>query len=395
LETKVPAIVVNPLIEVARAVSRNSLARWAAKVDGENRFPEESVEALRGGGFLGFFVPARFGGPGGNLVTYCEIASVLAEECLSTALIWAMHTQQVAILAEHAAESHGDVLAEVARRGTLVASVTTEKRRGSSLLAVESPLIREGCLLRLRRFGPVVSYGREAGYFLVTMRASEDRPDNDVRLVLVSREDGTILTTGEWNAMGMRGTRSVPMKFDVVVGKESVIGACFRAIALQTMVPIAHLGWAAAWFGAARGAFRRILDASIASDHAKRRLTSDLFISRIANIRISLDLMSALLWQTVERFERMRLAGAALDEYEDLTYNIALNNVKIASARLSFAIADELIELSGLAHGYLKDSELGLERVFRDLRAASLMYNNDQLLDVNGKLIAMEHRFTR
>jgi hypothetical protein len=97
-----------------------------------------------------------------------------------------------------------------------------------------------------------VSYGEQATWFLVTMRASRESPATDVRLVLLNRADGSVRVDGDWSALGMRGTRSVPMSFDVTVDPGAIIGGSFREIALRTMIPAAHVGWAAAWLGAAR-----------------------------------------------------------------------------------------------------------------------------------------------
>jgi hypothetical protein len=38
----------------------------------------------------------------------------------------------------------------------------------------------------------------------------------------------------------------------------------------------------------------------------------------------------------------------------------------------------------------MKNTALEIERVFRDLRSATLMYHNDRLLGANGKLILVE-----
>jgi alkylation response protein AidB-like acyl-CoA dehydrogenase len=122
----------------------------------------------------------------------------------------------------------------------------------------------------------------------------------------------------------------------------------------------------------------------------KRKLDSDLFLSRLARLRVSLDLLEAMLNQTTERVQSLRQNQATLKEYEDITHNIGLDNLKIAGSELAFSIVDGLIELSNFNQGYLKNEPLGLERVFRDLRSASLQYKNDRLLKANGKLILVE-----
>ena len=302
-----------------------------------------------------------------------------------------MHCQQVLVLADHGTAAQADVLAAIARQGPLLASVTSEYGKGGDLLTAQTPLVSAGDRLRVRRSAPVVSYGAEADFFLITMRAGEERPTNDVSLVLVKPEDGRVRVAGDWNAMGMRGTRSIPMEFDVVVDRQRLIGQSFRRVALQSMVPAGHLGWTAAWFGGARGAFKQFVgQLRTMGAQGKGRLQSDLFISRLANLRLSLDLIEALLYRAAERFDRLRQTQAPLEQYEGITHNIALNNLKVAGSRLAFSVADGLIELSGLCSGYLKEQPLGLEQLFRDLRSASLMYNNDRLLQANGKMLLLE-----
>jgi glycosyltransferase involved in cell wall biosynthesis len=105
------------------------------------------------------------------------------------------------------------------------------------------------------------------------------------------------------------------------------------------------------------------------------------------------ELASAIedILRSPERAESMRAAGAPSSAYEDPDWTIALNGLKVAGSRISYATVDLLIEIAGLARGYLRDETLGLERVFRDLRSASLMVNNDHLLQMNAKQMLM-HR---
>ena len=50
----------------------------------------------------------------------------------------------------------------------------------------------------------------------------------------------------------------------------------------------------------------------------------------------------------------------------------------------------QLVQLAGLRYGFLKRSAVALERTFRDLRSASLMYSNDKLYVMNGKLSLLD-----
>ncbi len=382
------ALAMTQALEDAREISASVLPCWAAAVDAENRFPHESVAALRTAGLLGYFIPPNLGGIGGDMRTFCQIADVLGQECLSTAMIWVMHAHQTAVLVDHRTSEHEPYLRAIAEEGLLLASVTSEYGKGGDVLRAEAPLHREGPRLRVQRRAPAVSYGAEAGFFLITMRSGEDRPPTDVSLVLARPEDGSVAVTGEWQAMGLRGTASAPMEFDVTVDPHRIVGRSFREVALKTLVPAAQAGWTAAWYGAATGALTRFVREQ--RERRTRDLNSELFLSRLAELRLQLDLIESLLHRVTVRLDELREQDAPMASYEDLTHNILVNNLKIAGSRLAFSVVDGLIELSGLNYGYLGSSQSGVERVFRDLRSAALMYHNDRLLLANGRLLLVE-----
>jgi len=377
------------IVRVAHRLSREVLALHAAAVDDEGRFPEEGIAALTEAGLLGYFIPDATGGLGGDYSTYSQIATELGKGCLSTALTWVMHTHQVAVLVEHGLPAQQAHLERVAAEGLLVASVTSEHGKGGDVLRAEAPLIQMGGGFRLRRQAPVVSYGAQAAYFLITMRAAEDRPPTDAHLVLVdARDPGKIEVTGDWDALGLRGTCSVPMHFDVTVDAERVVGSSFRRAILTTLAPAAQVGWVAAWLGAAQGAFQRVVH-QLRRERSSR-LQSDLFLARLAELRVGLDLTQSLLEKVARRMDEERQPGSPPPSGRDSTLYIAVNNLKIAGSRSTFAAVDGLIELMGLAGGYLRHHPSGLERTFRDLRSASLMFSNERLLAANGRLILLE-----
>jgi alkylation response protein AidB-like acyl-CoA dehydrogenase len=369
------------------------LIHWAGEVDRQRRFPTESVDALRSRGLLGYMVPRELGGSGGTYTGLATIAATLGQGCLSTAIIWAMHSQQVVTLADHAQSSLADVLRSVAADGSLIASVTSEAGGTGQLLAVRSALIPEGDKIRLRRSAPIVSYAGEARYYLVTMRRSDAAPALDSRLVLVDGSRSGLTVGDEWNALGMRGTRSVSASFDVLLAPECTLAEPFPSIAARTFIPAGHVGWTAAWYGAASGALRRYVQwLRTRGSQAQVRLDSDLLRSRLADLRARLDPIAALLGRIAARLDRWRSDGVSLDRYHAPSHQIELNSLKIAGSEAAFHVVDELMQLAGLREGYLEGSELGLERVFRDLRSASFMYGNERLRQANGRLLLVEQQ---
>ncbi|MFJ3379368.1 acyl-CoA dehydrogenase family protein [Curtobacterium sp. NPDC090217] len=368
-------------------------------VDASGSFPTKAVQALRDSGLMGLVVPTELGGMGGNLKDVSFAARALAGECMTTAVLWSMHCQQVLTVAVHG----GDLLRErvlpaIARGEKYVGSITTERGSGGHLLHASAPLLRpengDSGGYRLRRDAPVSSGALHADAFLITMRAGEEASPDQVRLVWAERADVEVVQRSVWDPMGMRGTESVGVQLDGTVDADAVIDGDFRAVALQTFIPAGHVAWASSWLGAAQGALRRAVDIfRDPKQRAQYEVTSDRFAGRLARIRLELDMTEAFLDRTLGDLEEFCGPNASRDVSEP-AFQIELNNLKVVAAERTFAAVNELIELVGLRHGYLNSSPTRLEQVARDLRSASLMYADERLLLANGKLALLDRNST-
>jgi acyl-CoA dehydrogenase len=367
------------------------LRRNAAAIDRGAEFPVENLAAMRASGLLGTLVPVEYGGAGGGLDDLVKVARVLASGCLSTALIWAMHCQQVDAIVRFATPAlRAEILPEIATGDVYLASVTTEPGKGGHLLTGVAALGGDQETVTLERKAPIVTGGLYADAFLITMRDSPDAPENRVTLVCARRDQLDIETHGEWDPLGMRGTHSVGMRLAGTVTPKDVIGPPgeFRTVAVESMVPAGHLGWAACWLGTAHGALSEVLQLLRSGDRPRSfDSRSELTSERIARARIDVELVDAYLNRVLEETCAYRAAGKSLAGADT---QIHLNNLKIIASELSFRSVDQLIQIVGLSNGYFRSSVVPLERHFRDLRSASLNYSNDRLLAVTGALSLLD-----
>ncbi|HET6478940.1 MAG TPA: acyl-CoA dehydrogenase family protein [Actinoplanes sp.] len=363
------------------------LAEHAAAVDAEAEFPHAAVEALRTSGMFGLLVPIEYGGMGGDLADLVDAAMILAGGCLSTAMIWAMHCQQVDAVVRHAGDRlKADLLPRIASGGHYLASVTTEPGKGAHLLTAGSAVHTEEDRLTVRRNAPVVTGGEFADGFLITMRESEEAPPNRVSLVYLDRGQVEATRTRDWNAMGMRGTRSGAMLLSGTAGADQIVGRPgeFRLIAQDSMAPAGHLAWSACWLGAARSALDGLVDLLRSPSRPPSINTgSDLVRHRLARSRIDIELCGAYLLHLRDEVLSRRRAGLGLNDY---SFQIKLDALKVAVSELTFTAVDRLVQLGGAMTGYQRDAPVPLERHFRDLRSASLNYANDRLLTAIGTL---------
>jgi acyl-CoA dehydrogenase len=368
-----------------------TLAEHAARVDAAASFPSASVQELRASGLFGLLVPKEHGGLDGDLTDFVDVASLLAAGCLSTAMIWAMHCQQVDCVVRYGSpQLQRELLPRIARGEVYLASVTTEPGSGGRLLSAQASLHDGPESLVVERDAPVVTGGRYADGFLVTMRDSPDASGNRVTLVYLDRSRTRLEPSGEWDALGMRATHSIGMRLSGSALPHHVIGerGRYREVAVESMIPLAHLGWAACWLGAARAAFADVV-ALVRSARRPGSIdpASPLFAERLARVRLDLELVSSYLHTVRDEIAEYRAAGRSLDVP---AVQIHINSLKVAAAELTFRAVDRLVQLSGLATGYLKTSAIPLERHFRDLRSASLNYADDRLLVANGALALLD-----
>lgn len=368
------------------------LVEHAARVDRDAVFPVESLDALRRRGLMGLLVPAEYGGSGGGLTELVTTARRLAGGCLSTALIWAMHCQQVDAIVRHGSDRLREtVLPKVAAGECYLASVTTDRGTGGALLDAESALGEDDGDILIERDAPVVTGGAHADAFLLTARTAPDAASSAISLVYADRTQLRTEQVGGWDALGMRGTASVAMTLKGRAPRWAIVGqdGGFRAVATDSIIPLGHIGWAACWLGAANGAFAAVLRG--ARDRAawlRVDLASDLARERIGRIRVDLELVDAYLARACAEITSARAANRSLDRPST---QIQLNTLKLAASELCFRAVDRLVQLVGLSVGYLKNSPVPLERVFRDLRSASLNYANDRLWTTVGLHSVLDH----
>lgn len=370
------------------------LAADARSVDEEGRFPLAGLEALRRSGLMGLLVPVEHGGLGGSCPLLSRVAQVLAANCLSTAMIWGMHCQQVAVLVDHAcARLKERVLPAVARGELYIASITSERGKGGHLLTAFAPLTYEDGLVVMRRDAPVVTGGAHADAYLTTMRAGPDAPPGAVKLVYADRSQVAVDERSPWSTLGMRGTESVGISLEGRVPAEQVVDAegGFEQVAITTLIPVGHIAWASCWLGAATSVYRQVI--ALLRDPRQRReydLHSELFVTRLAEIRMRLDVAGAYLNRVVEEYEDARRSPRPVEAISAPSFQIHINTLKVHVSDSLFEAVDDLVQLVGLRHGYSKSGPIPVERAFRDLRSASLMYSNDRLLIANGKLSLLD-----
>ncbi len=381
-----PIAVAHGSVEAARRIAEGVAGPAADAVDRDARFPHEAIAALREEGLLGAFVPRALGGLGatiGELAASCE---ALGRACASTAMIYAMHQIEVICLVRHGLSSpcFRDYLAELARREWLIASATSEIGVGGDLRRSICAVEQFGSRVRITKRAPVISYGAEADDILLTARRAPDAAAADQVLVLARQGDVRLTPAGEWNTLGMRGTRSLGFTLEAEAAVEQVLPVPFADIACQTMLPASHVLWTSVWLGLASDAVGRAR-AFVRAEARRTPGTTPPGALRLAETVAALGTMAATVHGGLADFEGHQDDPEAL---AGLGFAIRMNNLKASAASMAPDIVARALGVCGIS-GYRNDSPYAVGRHLRDAHGAALMISNDRVLSANAAMLLL------
>ena len=373
--------------DAVRRVASEVGAAHAVEVDRDARFPSEAIEALRGEGALGAFVPSELGGGGVSFAAIARACLDLGRHCGASAMVFAMHQIQAVTLTRHLDGDPGffaDHLREVAAGQRLMASVTSEVGTGGdmgrSIAAVEPG---EDGGVTFTKQAPTVSYGRYADDLLTTVRRAPDAEPGDQVLVLTHAEQVELEPTGTWDPLGMRGTCSPGFVVRARFGAEQILPTPFPRVSAESMVPVSHILWSHLWLGIATDAFDRARAFVRAS--AKQKPGQPLpAAARLSHVMSELSLLRAEVGLALREFGEMSEGDRA--RLSTMAAALRFNNLKIAASEQAPRVCQGAMGVGGIV-AFKNDTPFSVGRHLRDTMSACLMVANERIHETNASLL--------
>lgn len=361
-----------------KALCAKVVARHAIEVDEQGRFPAESMQALANAKLYGLLVPPEFGGLGEGFRTMAAVVDTLAQNCASTAMIYMMHCAGVSsYLADP--EKFADVLRDCAAGKHLSTLAFSEKGSRSQFWAPVSQAVLNGN--GTVRLSAEKSWVTSAGIADGIVCSAGAAGGTGASVFLVKKDDPGLSISGGWNSLGMRGNQSNPMQLEnVPLELETrLIGVDGQGadVMLGKALPPFMICQGAIGVGLAEAALQAAIKHVTAAEfqHTGTRLMDLPNIrANLAQMRLETDRARAYLVATISKLE----SGA-----EDAMLHVLA--VKASSGETAATVADLAMRTCG---GAAFSKHLGVERVFRDARAAIVMApTTDHLREFVGRLL--------
>jgi len=339
-------------------------------------FPQAAITALSETGLLGLVSAAEVGGHGLGLGAAVEVVERLARACGSTAMVTCMHYCATAVIEQHGPQAVRTAIAAGKHLSTLAFSEAGSRSQFWAPLGTAKP---DGQVVKLTARKSWVTSARHADSYVWSSKPVAGSEASTLWLVPRTTAGLRIADAG-FDGIGLRGNDSSP-----VVAEDAAIAAAARlgddgagfGVMMGTVMP---------WFNVLSAAVSAgLMEAATQSTVAHASATkfehvgcsiADLPTARafIARMRIATDQVKALVADTVAAIGANR-ADAMLRVLES----------KAGAGEAAAQVTDLAMRVCGGA-AFRKD--VGVERIFRDARAALVMGpTTDVLYDFIGKAV--------
>ena len=356
-------------------IIRTTIEPVAIATDRDGAFPRAAIRALGEAGLLGLTSAAEVGGMGLGLAEAAHAVEHIAQACPSTAMIVTMHYCATAVIEKFGS---AELRREVAAGRHLSTLAWSEAGSRSHFWAPLGTATRDGDGYLLNGSKTMVTSASEADSYIWSSRPAE--AEGASTLWLVGSKTAGLSQSRPFDGMGLRGNCSAPLTCKSMrLPQSAMLGA--DGSGFDSMIGVVLPVFSTLIASGSIGMMETAIGRSIAHvsgnkfEHLDSSL-SDLPTIRayIARARIRADMARTLRDDTLAA-----LAGGREDAM------LRVMQVKAAAAEAALEVTDIAMRVCGGA-AFRKD--VGVERCFRDARAASVMApTSDVLFDFIGKAI--------
>jgi alkylation response protein AidB-like acyl-CoA dehydrogenase len=364
-------------LQTLEPIATGVVAEAAVDIDATGVYPRAALRALGQAGLLGLVSASDVGGLGQAHRAAALVVERLARECASTAMVVAMHYAGAAVIEAHGPRAVRQAIAAGQHVSTLAFSEAGSRSHFWAPLSTATPVAGNGHVKLDARKSWITSAGEADSYVWSSRPMTAEGAST---IWLVPAKAAGLRVVAPFRGLGLRGNASSPVTAQgVLVEPAAMLGGDGQGfdIMMGIVLPYFQLMNAAASIGLMQAATARA--AAHVSQTSLEHLGSTLadlptIRAYVARMQVKTDLAHALLLDTCDALESGR-ADAMLRVLE----------VKAAAGEAATEVTDLAMRVCG---GAAFRQEVGVERNFRDARAATVMApTTDVLYDFIGKAV--------
>ena len=362
-------------LEKLEPIVADVIAPSAAEVDRTGAFPRTAMDALGRAGLLGLVSAAEVGGMGQGHRAASLVVERIARECASTAMVVCMHYAAASVIEAHGPREVREAIAAGRHITTLAFSEAGSRSHFWAPLSTASPVPGNGHVRLDAKKSWITSAGQADSYVWSSRPLGAEGAST---IWLVPAKAAGLRVAAPFEGLGLRGNASSPVVAEKVEIESAAMlgpdGGGFD-IMMGIVLPYFQLMNAAGSLGIMEAATTKAAAhvGGTKLEHLGNSL-ADLPTIRayVARMRIKTDMVRALLMDTLDALESGRIDTM-----------LRVLEVKAAAGEAATEVTDLAMRVCG---GAAFRKEVGVERHFRDARAATVMApTTDVLYDFIGK----------
>jgi len=354
----------------AREFATEKVLPRAAEIDEQGKIPPEILRDLGALGFMGTYVPERYGGPGLDAVSYALIVEEINRACASTGVVLCSHMSlAVDPILHHGSDAQKEkYLPKLARGEWIGCFALSEPASGSDAAAMRTSARRDGDTWILNGTKNFITNGSLSNVAIVFAQADPAKQRKGIAAFIVEKGTSGFSVGKLEKKLGIRGSDTAQLIFqDARVPAANLLGEVGEGyrIALSTLD-----GGRISIAAQAVGIARACLEDSLA--YAKQR---EAFGKKVADFQ-AIQWMLADMATEIDAARLLTWRAAAMkDAGED--YILAAAEAKLFASDVAVKASRDCVQIFG-GYGYLKD--FPAERHYRDAKITEIYEGTSEIM---------------
>jgi butyryl-CoA dehydrogenase len=341
----------------------------AMQIDEEHMIPDSLVGKMAEMGFMGSYIPEKYGGAGLDILSYVIVMEEVSKACGSSGVLISAHTSLACdpIYRFGSEEQKEKWLPKMASGQSIGCFLLTEPDAGSDAGGISTTFKRDGDDYVINGGKIFITNGGYLGTGILLATSNKSLKHKGISAFIVDLQSPGVVILKNEKKLGIRGSYTTAFALDNLripaANLLGVEGEGFK-IAMETLNG-GRIGIASQALGIAEGAFERALA------YSKERKQFGAPICDLQAIQFKLADMCA----RIETSKLMTYKAAWLkDNKRNYTMESAMS--KMLASEAATYVTKEAIQIHG-GYGYIVDYEV--ERMFRDAKITEIYEGTNEV----------------